>query len=356
MIRVQVHNIIAPVTVFDKDGNLMDNLQPSQFHLFDNGVEQDIHIDTEYQPISVVIAIEASYRDDAILKQIRKVGSLIEPLITGDSGDAAVVAFDHNIKTMQDFTSDPQKIKDAIAKISSGSTSARMVDAVDNAVLMLRHHDREGKRRRIILLISEQRDNGSYAHGRETLIALQLSNVSLYAVDINQLSRRLTEQAQPPTPDPLPPEAYNFPMGANTPTQVNQVTGRGNSAELLPALKEIYTDAKAIFKRNPIEVFTAGTGGQKFSFIKQRGLEDAIAKIGTEIHSQYLLTLQSQTGYFAARWLPPTAGNGGLSESQGADASRLLAGGGKLTVSAKLLPFLAGRTLGSACRISQWYG
>ncbi len=43
----------------------MDSLQPSQFRLFDNGQEQDIHVDTEYQPISMVVAIEASYRDDA---------------------------------------------------------------------------------------------------------------------------------------------------------------------------------------------------------------------------------------------------------------------------------------------------
>lgn len=79
-------------------------------------------------------------------------------------------------------------------------------------------------------------------------------------------------------------------MGANTPLAVDQTTGRNNSADFVPALQEIYTDAKAIFKRNPIEVFVQGTGGQKYSFIKQAGLEDAISKIGTEIHSQYLLS------------------------------------------------------------------
>jgi hypothetical protein len=79
--RANVQNIVAPVTVFGPDGQLMDNLQPSQFHLYDNGREQDIHVDTEFQPISLVIAIEASYRDDAILKQIHKAGALIQPLV-----------------------------------------------------------------------------------------------------------------------------------------------------------------------------------------------------------------------------------------------------------------------------------
>src|ERR1035441_550795 len=287
-IHIRVQNVMAPVTVFDQNGNIMDRLQPSLFHLLDNGREQDIHVSTEFLPISVVICVEASYRDDAVLKQIHKIGSLIEPLITGDTGEAAVIAFDHNVRTVQDFTSDPQKIKDSIAKITSGSSSARMVDAVDSAVLMLRH--RPANRRRVILLASETRDKGSFARGRETLIALQLSNITLYAVDISQIVRRLTEEPQPARPDPIAPDRKNLPMGANTPLAVDQVTGRNNSADFVPALKEIYTDAKAIFIRNPIQVFTKGTGGTQFSFIKQRGLEDAIEKIGFEIHTQYILT------------------------------------------------------------------
>lgn len=288
--RGTIINIVAPVTVTDQNGQIMNNIQPSWFHLFDNGVEQDIHVDDETPPISLVVAIEASYRDDVILKQIRKIGSLLEPLITGTNGDAAVIEFDHRIQTLQDFTNDPDKLKAAVAKVSSGSSSSRMKDAVDEAVIMLRRHDRYGKRRRVILLISEQRDNGSVANGRQTLIALQLANVSVYAVDINQIARRLTEKPEPPRPDPLPPEAYNYPMGANTPDRVNQITGRGNSIEIIPGLMEIYTDAKAIFKRNPVEVFTQGTGGRKYSFLKEHGLEDAIADIGNEIHSQYLLS------------------------------------------------------------------
>jgi VWFA-related protein len=287
-IVIHVPNIVVPALVFDPNGNIMNGLQPSMFRLFDNGREQDIHVDTEFQPISLVIAIEASYRDDAILKQIHKIGSMIEPLVIGDGGEAAVIAFDHRVRTLQDFTSDPQKLKDAVAKVTSGGTQSRMVDAVDSAILMLRHRPKD--RRRIILLISETRDNGSMARGKPTLTALNLSNISVYAVDISQLSRRLTEQAEPPRPDPIAPEARNLPMGANTPLAVQHTTGLGNSAEFVPLFREIYTDTKAIFIRNPIQVFTKGTGGAQFSFVKQRGLEEAIEKIGTELHSQYLIS------------------------------------------------------------------
>jgi len=70
-----------------------------------------------------------------------------------------------------------------------------------------------------------------------------------------------------------------------------QTTGsEGGSAQFVPMFVEIFKDAKGIFVDNPVEVFTKGTGGTEFSFGKQRGLEDAIGKIGAEIHSQYLIS------------------------------------------------------------------
>jgi VWFA-related protein len=55
-------------------------------------------------------------------------------------------------------------------------------------------------------------------------------------------------------------------------------------------LVEIYKDAKAVFVDNPVEVYAKGTGGTQFSFAKEKALEDAIQKIGLEIHSQYIIT------------------------------------------------------------------
>ena len=55
-------------------------------------------------------------------------------------------------------------------------------------------------------------------------------------------------------------------------------------------LTEIYKDTKRIFVDSPSEVFARGTGGAHISFVKQRGLEDAIQRISQEIRSQYLIT------------------------------------------------------------------
>jgi hypothetical protein len=79
---------------------------------------------------------------------------------------------------------------------------------------------------------------------------------------------------------------------APTPTAVQQTWGGGNAgrAEFIPLMVEIFKDVKAIFKDNPVELFTKGTGGSEFSFYRQRGLEESIQRIGEQLHSQYLVT------------------------------------------------------------------
>jgi len=289
-IVVPVVQVLAPVLVYDRDGNFVNGLAPDQFHLTDNDKEQNIHVDVAYQPISMVILVQANSAVEKMLPNINKIGNMIQPLILGDQGEAAVIAFDHRIRTLQDFTSDADKITLAVRKIQPGSDANHMIDATEEAARMLQH--RPKNRRRIILLIGETRDIGSEARGRETLTNLTLSNIVFYAVDMSRIIEKLTAPPPVPTPDPLPPAMYPLPSNVPaTPNTVMQTYGtQGDSAQFVPLLLEIYRDAKAIFKRNPVEVFTGGTGGSQFSYYRRGGLEEAIQRIGEQLHSEYLLS------------------------------------------------------------------
>src|SRR5437899_2570384 len=151
--RGGVEVVQAPVLVFDRDGNYVDGLQPFQFHLYDNGKEQNINVDVTYQPISLVIVLQANAHVDGILPQVKKIGGLIAPLLIGEQGEAAIIAFDSRIRTLQDFTSDSEKITKAVKDLTAGSSSSRMIDAVGAATRMLR--TRPTNRRRIILYVGE---------------------------------------------------------------------------------------------------------------------------------------------------------------------------------------------------------
>jgi len=300
-IRASVTNIIAPVLVTDRAGNIIDGLQPHEFHLFDNNKEQNIQVDVAFQPISLVVAIEASARiDGPILTQIKHLGTLL-PVIVGDHGEAAVVAFDSRLRVMQDFTSDPDKLKVAIDKINAGNSSSRMIDTVDRAVFMLRNRPKDN--RKIVLLVSETRDQASEGRVRESLIDAQLSNVVVYTVNITQLAVRLTEKPTPPRPNPIDITAQPT-VGGNPPTPTTDAQNYGPAqAQFGPLLMEIYRDTKRIFIDSPSEVFAKGTGGAEFSFVKQKGLEDAVQRISQEIRSQYLITYnpnnKGETGFHA---------------------------------------------------------
>jgi len=289
-IVVHVTNIVAPVKVFDSEGNMVNGIKGEDFHLFDNKEEQNIRVDEHYIPISMVIAIQCNGEVDHILPQINRIGNLIGPMMLGAQGEAAVIAFDHRIRTLQDFTSDPDKISDAIKKIHSGSMSAALVDAVDAGEHMLRNRPRD--RQKIILLISETRDQGSINRGRETLYNLQLSNVSVYQVTVSRIMGKLTETPPDPRPDPIMTTAHPMPpIVPATPTTVMQTYGtEGNSVSFIPLFVELFQDAKGIFKAPAAQMFTKGTGGAQFGFYRGRGLEDAIQRMSEELHSQYMLT------------------------------------------------------------------
>ncbi len=291
-----------PVWVYDKNGNYVDGLQPDQFRIWDNNKEQKIQgVDVAFAPISMVICVQANANVEKMLPAINHIGNLIQPQILGESGEAAVIAYDSRVRVLQEFTHDGEKITEAVKKIQAGSTSQHLYDAVFEATRMLRTRTRD--RRRVILLIGEKRDLGSEVRAREALIDLQLANVTLYPVDMSILMERLSAPPPDPRPATFPPSAIFVPgIQSQTPTTIMQTYGtQGNSAEFLPLLIEIYRDTKAIFKANAVDVFTKGTGGEQFSYYKARGLEKAINDIGEVLHSQYTITYspnnRSESGF-----------------------------------------------------------
>lgn len=285
-IREFVTNVVAPTTVLDQDDKIVNGLQPHDFVLKDNDKLQDIKVDVTFQPIDVVLVVQADGVTEEVLPRVKKLGPLLENLVIGEQGTVAIIAFDHRIRVMQDFTSDGAKIKTALEKINAGSSTARQWDAVNEAARMLSKRDKN--RRRIILLISETRDKGSEGRGRETLLAVEFANVQVYTVNMSRFVNTLMAKTPVPRPDPIPPSARHMPAGgAATPTTVQQYQGTGN---VLPAFVEVFRQAKAVFIPNPAEVLTRFTGGREFGFVSQKALEEAVSQIGEELHSQYLVS------------------------------------------------------------------
>jgi VWFA-related protein len=289
--NVKVRYVLVPTTVVDKDnGNYINGLASADFQLLDNGRPQRIESDVTQQPLSVVLVVQANSEVEPMLPKIRRTGLLIQGLVTGQDGDVAVLAFDHRMQLIQDFTNDPAKLDDSMQKITAGSSTAAMIDAVMKADHMLKEHDPQNVRRRVVLLLSRNVDKGSETHLQEAVHAMQFDNVIVYSIDMSKLLTALLKKPDYPRPPNggVPPEALPNLRGNGAYSETSVVQqGDGN---WLNGVHPLYRSIRDLFKKTPAEAFTAFTGGKIYGFAAEKGLEAAVTDIGKELNSQYLLS------------------------------------------------------------------
>ena len=287
-----VRRVIVPTTVLDPDGHgYVTGLKAADFEVFDNDKPQKVDAELIEQPLSVVLAIQANTDVEGFLPKLKKSANLLHGLVTGVDGDVAVLAFDHRMLLLQDFTNDPDKLDDAMQHLKTGSSSSAIIDAVVEGDRLLVRRDRQGIRRRVIVLISRDINKGSQAKLSETVRDMQFHNITVYCVDISKVLSAITKEPGFPRPanGAIPAEAMpSNPGGGGPHTMTNDAQmATGNALELVPPMLRSIHD---LFKKPPARAFTYFTGGRVYNFATDRGLEKAISDIGQDLNSQYVLS------------------------------------------------------------------
>lgn len=284
-IRVPVRLVLAPTTVTDQSGRFVNDLGADEFTLIDNGLKQAVHLDeVEFAPMSLAIVVQSNLAVQGAHERIQTIGPLIETLIMGERGAAAVLTFDSTVRTVQPFTSDGEKIRRALKRMTYAGGKARMIDAALAGIEELKQR-RES--RRVLLLISEARDSGSESRLRDVISEAELQNVIVYSLNVSRLhawksALNLSWSAPPETP-------YGTHHGGGTEFGL----------DLKALITEIYSSLRTAASENPLKVITEYTGGRQFSFFKQHSLEEALTRLGDELHGQYMLSFTPN---------PPTGG------------------------------------------------
>jgi VWFA-related protein len=251
------------VSVTDRKGVPIQALDRPDFAVFVDGKPQHFELDEPIAPLSMVTAVESSDLAAAALAKIRKVGSLLEPVLAGQNGDVAVVSFDREVRTVRAF-GDSLSPRDAFAALKAGSSGSAMLDAVMQSAQLLAA--RPPGHRKVILLIGETKDRGSKAHLPDAVAALQRDNIELYALTYSP---------------------YWTPFTAK-PEDAPQTGGSG--VDFVAIFSEIGRAAA----KSTAAALCAATGGEHLSFLKKHGLEDAMQRIGLDVHSQYILSFSPQ--------------------------------------------------------------
>jgi VWFA-related protein len=228
-LRVPVRLVVAPTSVTDRAGNFINGLTASDFQLYDNDVPQQVHEDGDFLPISLGIAIQTDLKAQAIAR-VRELGPLLGALVVGVGGEAAIFTFKEQLQVRQDFTPDLGRLTHALRRMEFSPGPNHVIDAALDAMRLL--DLRPEGRRHILLLISDPRDLGSQSTLDDALSAGAASNTLIYWLNV----------------------------------------ARGAAAE------------------DPVPVLTRYTGGRQYALQSRHALEDAITRIGEEIHGQYLLS------------------------------------------------------------------
>jgi len=302
-IRLRVDVVTAPVVVRDEKGEMVEDLDLKDFHLFDNGVEQVVdNFDMGADPISVVLLIENSSRVAPMLPAIQKSGIVFTQDIMGADGEAAVIAFGSDVNLVQPFTYDHDEIEQVIRELDDGGGQTRFFDALNTAVRLL--HDRPPERRRVIVAITEATDKGSSIKLGLALRQAELENVTIYSVGLSTTAAEFRAPAPqrpnqaPITPQGIPsgPPIPGEPQSPTTPGIGQQVGGPQGSGDLLALGEWAVMHAANLVRGHALEVATTATGGVHLPTMHDRGIEAGLDKIGGELHAQYTLSYHPTGG------------------------------------------------------------
>ncbi|HET6978404.1 MAG TPA: VWA domain-containing protein [Pyrinomonadaceae bacterium] len=133
VVRVSTTLVTIPVSVMDRDGRYVPNLQKEEFRIWEDGVEQEVaFFQSVDKPFSVVLMLDTSPSTQFRLEDIQDAAiSFVNQLRSDDK--VMVVSFNDDIKILSEFTTDRGKLQRAIQR-SKTDDGTRLYDAVDMVI------------------------------------------------------------------------------------------------------------------------------------------------------------------------------------------------------------------------------
>ena len=181
VVRITASLVSVPVSVIDRQGNYVVDLQQKDFRIYEDGVEQLItHFSNIDQPFSVALLMDTSGSTASFLGQMKGAAkSFVEQLRPADT--VQPVYFHGEIKPLTPKSiNDPNLLSAAIDQMSSGplNMGTRLYDAVDFALSVLRPMSG----RKAVILFTDGENTWGKATMKSTLHDAEESDVVIYTL------------------------------------------------------------------------------------------------------------------------------------------------------------------------------
>ncbi len=282
LIRVPVRLVVAPTLVLSRTGKPITGLDANKFNLFDNERSQEFRLDVEPEPPSVALAIQTNNAVTDYLPFIAKTGSVVEDLLLGANGKAAIFSYSDDVKLIEPF--EAADLRGAFAKLSTNGRDAHLLDAIERAIQVLKAEP--VGRARVLLLIGQTYDKGSTETLTKVIRDATAENIQIYALVLPLAGKKFVA------------DTFHFPSMAS------QGGGVAAGVELTSLIPTLSRAAKSNQGTDPFSQLTIATGGTQIHFRKQTQLENDLIVMGTELRSTYSLSYtpsSTEAGYHSIR-------------------------------------------------------
>jgi Ca-activated chloride channel homolog len=219
-IKAEVSLVPVFVSVRNKDGGFIDNLQAKDFVVYDNGVAQQIDLFShEEMPLDVALVVDNSVSEKPYMLELQKMAMAVLQQLSPKNDRVALFCLNTRPIQMTDLTQDRLLLTRQLGKFPPLSVT-KIKDALWKAALSLR--SKGPHRRRAIILISDNNEYLLSAHSyKETLDEMLETGTILYSIqttgnDYLETSVLDTEKKVPYWPRPtFLPGPYPVRVDAN---------------------------------------------------------------------------------------------------------------------------------------------
>jgi VWFA-related protein len=287
LIRVQAKLVTAPVTVIDSNGDFVFDLKEKDFEVLDNDVRQHIEqFSLELYALAAVIVVETNSTSGPLLDEVRPLGPVFSGLMLGPEGKAGVVTYGDQIRVVQDFSQESDKLESALRGLEARGSSVHLNDALACAIAMLENRPKE--ERRVIVVFSDGHDLGSETRKEEVVQRAVNAGITIYGVGFSPSRALLGRKAKAPEiiamdasmARPVPPGSALTPT-----TEMN--TYDVPTLPVVPLLLATGEMVRSTIAKSALEFYAGRTGGVCYWHWSKKAVQDELNRIANEIQSQY---------------------------------------------------------------------
>jgi len=261
-LRVTTNEVLVP-TLVEKPhgGGIVYGLKPADFVVEDNGVPQKIRVQEEMDtaPVALVIALEEGREGWLEFDKLAKLGPLLEYFLSDARSQAALVAFGSKPRLICDYTNSQERLSEGLQQLQPSDGGAAILDTISYAVDLL--EDRPKEYRRVLLLVSEERDHGS-KHTKPAQLIRKIGQSDVLVLSVS-----------------FSPSKAEF---------IHDVQDSGEDRTM--SMVSTLVMAVQAFRKNVSKQVAVMSGGEYMTFTREKAFEANVLQAAKEARNRYLIT------------------------------------------------------------------